>query len=281
MLRESLGSTASPASPTGGRAAMPSLGAPVRPVLGLLATMLLLVAGTSPALAQTPPACSPGQPQFVQSFADLKQRVGARMGDPLECQHTDASSGDTVQHTTMGLVYEHSGSNAATFTNGWEHYALMGDQVVLWRNSSVNPPQPTTDQAAYVQQTFPLRSRLDQLDEQLISIEQQGRAGTLDDVDQSQLGGMIDDLTTVGDQLANTPTPSDLMPYAQRWVQVQQGDLAAATALVQARLTQVPDERETNLADAATQIQARNEAREAATLALSQVLPVTYTPVTG
>jgi hypothetical protein len=44
-------------------------------------------------------------------------------------------------------------------------------------------------------------------------------------------------------------------------------------------LTADPAERATNLADATTQIQARNEAREAATFALSQVLPVTFTPV--
>lgn len=263
MLRESLASSA-----------------PLLRVVGLLAS-LLLVAGAPPALAQVPPAtCSPGHEQFLREFAGLDQHIGERMGQPVDCQHTDPSSGDTIQHTTTGLAYEHSGSSVAMFTNGWEHYALMGDQVVLWRNPSVNPPEPTADEAAYVQETLPLRSRLDQLDEQLIDIEQQGRAGTLDDVDQTQLGGMIDDLTTVGDQLANTPTPSDLMPYAQRWVQVDQGDLAAATALVQARLTQVPDERAANLADAATQIQARNQAREAATFALSQVLPVTYTPVT-
>jgi hypothetical protein len=244
------------------------------------AVLLLAVAAAPPALAQTPPACPAGQPQFLQSFAGLEERLGVRMGNPVECPHTDASSGDTLQHTTTGLAYEHAGSSVAMFTNGWEHYALMGDQVVLWRNASVNPPQATADQAAYIQQTLPLRSRLDQLDEQLIDIEQQGRAGTLDDADQSQLGGMIGDLTTVGDQLTKTPTPSDLMPYAQRWDQVQQGDLAAATALVQASLTQVPDERATNLADAATQIQARNQAREAATFALSQVLPVTFTPTT-
>ena len=84
----------------------------------------------------------------------------------------------------------------------------------------------------------------------------------------------------MGDQFTSTPTPTELAPYAQRWVQVQQGDLAAATALVQARLTQVPDERTVNLADAATQLQARDEAREAASFALSQVLPVTFTPIT-
>ena len=85
-----------------------------------------------------------------------------------------------------------------------------------------------------------MRSRLDQLDERLNEILQQARAGALDDVDQTVLGSAIEELTSVGEQLSDTPTPAELAPYAQRWVQVQQGDLAAATALVQARLTQGP-----------------------------------------
>jgi hypothetical protein len=248
--------------------------------IALSGGLLLIGAGASPAWAQPAATnCPPGQaPQFVSGFAALKLRLGTRMGDPMDCQHTDAN-GDTVQHTTTGLAYDPNGTGgAAAFTNGWEHYALKDDQVVLWRNASVNPPQPTADQAAYVQQTLPLRTRLDQLDQRLVGILQQARAGALDDVGQSVLGSTIEDLTSLGDELSSTPTPPDLVPYAQRWVQAQQGDLAAATALVQARLTQVPDERAANLADAATQLQARDEAREAASFALSQVLPVTYTP---
>jgi hypothetical protein len=251
--------------------------------VSLLGALVLITTSASPAWAQpAATACPPGQtPQFVSGFAALKLRLGTRMGEPMDCQHSDPSTGDMVQHTTTGLAYDRSGnSGAAAFTNGWEHYALMDDQVVLWRNPSANPPLPTADQAAYVQQTLPLRSRLDQLDEQLAELLQQARGGALDDVDQTVLGSMIEDLASVGEQLSGMPTPPELVPYAQRWVQVQQGDLAAATALVQARLTQVPDERAANLADAATQLQARDEAREAASFALSQVLPVTYTPVT-
>jgi len=251
--------------------------------LSLLGALLLTAAGASPTWAQpATTACPPGQtPQFASGFGALKLRLGTRMGDPMDCQHVDPSSGDMVQHTTTGLAYDPNGTGgAAAFTNGWEHYALMNDQVVLWRNGSVNPPQATSDQADYVQQTLPLRSRLDQLDEQLVDILQQARAGALDDVDQTVLGSTIEDLTSVGEQLSDTPTPAELVPYAQQWVQVQQGDLLAATALVQARLTQVPDERAANLTNAAAQLQARDEAREAASFELSQVVPVTYTPVT-
>lgn len=273
MFREPLRSAAAPLSHAATRVALPLLS-------GGLLTITQLLVGSAPAWAQTAPACAPGQPaQFALGFADLKQRLGARMGDPVECQHQDPGTGDTVQHTSTGLGYVPSGTSVSSFTNGWEHYALMDNQVVLWRNASVSPPQPSAQDAAYIQQTLPLRTRLDQLDEMLGTIEQQGRAGVLDDVDQTDLGTIVSDLTTIGDELTNTATPPDLAPYAQRWVQVQQGDLGAATALVQARLTQVPEERATNLSDAATQIQARKEAREAATFALSQVLPVSFTPL--
>jgi len=248
--------------------------------LALVAAAIVALSGALPVSAQTAPGCPSGQSaQFVLGFAELKQRLGVRMGDPVECQHSDPSSGDTLQRTSTGLAYARAGSNVASFTNGWEHYALANDQVLLWRNASPNPPQATADQAAYLQQTLALRTQLDQIDEQLIAIERQGRAGDLDSVDQSDLGTAVNALTSIGDQLMSTPTPTGLAPYAQQWVQVQQGDLAAATALIQARVTQVPDERALNLADAATQIQARNEAREASTLTLSQLLAVTFTPV--
>ncbi len=279
MVRLSRGSGEAPRAPAVAWVA----GAGAR---GLVAAALLTLGGALPVFAQTSAqtasACAAGQvPQFVLGFADLKQRLGTRMGDPVDCQHTDPSTGDTLQHTSTGLAYDRAGSAAASFTNGWEHYALLNDQVLLWRNTAASPPQATTDQVAYMQQTLALRTQLDQINEQLIAIERQGRVGELDNVDQTDLGTAVNELTSIGDQLTSTPTPADLMPYAQQWVEIQQGDLAAATALIQARVTQVPDERALNLADAATQIQVRNEAREASTLTLSQLLPVTYTPVTS
>jgi hypothetical protein len=238
-----------------------------------------LVATPAPALAQAAPFCPPGQAaQFGASFAELKLRLGARMGDPLECQHTDPDSGGTLQHTTSGLAYDRSGASEPAFTNGWEHYALMGNDVLLWRNEAIDPPATTPEEATYLQATFGLRSRVDQIDQELTSIEQQGRAGALDNVDLSQLGPLVDELTNLRSQFADMPSPSTLTPYAQLWLEVQDADLAAAAALVEARLTEDPGERATNLDAAATQLQARDQAREAATFAISQVLPVVFNP---
>jgi hypothetical protein len=238
-----------------------------------------LVATPAKALAQAAPFCPPGQvPQFGPGFDELKLRLGARMGDPLECEHTDPESGGTLQHTSSGLAYDRAGASEPSFTNGWEHYALMGDDVLLWRNEAIDPPAMSPEQTAYLQATFGLRSRVDQIDQELTSIEQQGRAGTLDNVDLSDLGPLVDELTNLRSQFADTLTPSTLTAYAQLWIQVQDADLAAAAALVEARLTQDPAERMTNLDAAATQLQARDQAREAATFAISQVLPVVFNP---
>jgi hypothetical protein len=230
-------------------------------------------------LAQSAPFCPAGQPaQFVLGLGQLKQRLGARMGDPVECQHSDPAGGDLLQHTTTGLAYVRSSTGAPTFANGWEHYALTGDQLVLWRNSAVDPPAATPEQAAFTQDTFDLRGRVDQLGQRLTAIEQQGRAGALDDVDLTELGGIVDELTGLRDQFTGTTSPPSLTAYAQRWEQVQDADLAAAAALVQARLTADPAERLANLDEARTQLTARDQDREAATFAFSQVLPITVSP---
>jgi hypothetical protein len=88
----------------------------------------------------------------------------------------------------------------------------------------------------------------------------------------------VDELTNLRSQFADTLAPSTLTAYDQLWIEVQDADLAAAAALVEARLTEDPAERMTNLDAAATQLQARDQAREAATFAISQVLPVVFNP---
>jgi hypothetical protein len=269
-----------PTTRRGGRpTASASMGRAAGRCILLVASLPWLVATPAPALAQAAPFCPPGQvAQFGPAFAELKLRLGARMGDPVECQHPDPDGGGTLQHTTSGLAYDRSGANQPSFTNGWEHYALVGNDVMLWRNEAIDPPVMTPEETAYLQATFGLRSRVDQIDQELTSIEQQGRAGALDNVDLSELGPLVDELTNLRSQFADTPTPSTLTPYAQLWIQVQDADIAAAAALVEARLTQDPAERTTNLDAAATQLQVRDQSREAGTFAISQVLPVVFTP---
>jgi hypothetical protein len=87
------------------------------------------------------PYCQPGQtPRFVFGLAELHRRLGDTMGDPVECEHVDAASGDTHQHTTRGLAYYRQSTNTPSFTTGSEHWALTDHGLAHWQGESVDPP---------------------------------------------------------------------------------------------------------------------------------------------
>ena len=73
-------------------------------------------------------------------FAQLKQRLGATMGDALECEHTDPSTGDTVQRTTTGLAIYRPTEGLPTFTDGWHHWALTEHGVIRWESMELDAP---------------------------------------------------------------------------------------------------------------------------------------------
>lgn len=103
------------------------------------AVVIALLAAPNVALAA--PYCAPGQePVYVFGFKALHDRLGERMGDPLECEHTEASTGDAHQQTTTGLAFYRKSTNTPTFTNGWDHWALTGSGLVYWTGSSIDPP---------------------------------------------------------------------------------------------------------------------------------------------
>jgi hypothetical protein len=241
--------------------------------VGVLATTPTAVA------AQATNFCPPGQsPQFALGFAALKAQLGASMGNPVECEHPDPDGGGTVQHTTTGLAYYRTATNIAVFTNGWEHYALLNGLLSVWRNQDVNPPQPNADQTTYVDATVPLRARVDQLDQQLTMLYQLANAGGLDQLDYQQLGAILDELTNLRDQFAARPVPPALAAFAARWAAAQDADMAAAQALLGARLSTDPTEQASLLQAVGTQLQLRDQQREASTFAFSQVLPIAISP---
>lgn len=114
----------------------------MRGLLGVIAVVVLLLAAPVPlASAQSAPFCGPGQaPQFRLGFADLKARVGAPMGDPVECEHADGTTGDTLQETTRGLSFWRRSTNTPTFTDGNRHWALTPAGLLYWEGSSIDPP---------------------------------------------------------------------------------------------------------------------------------------------
>jgi hypothetical protein len=111
-----------------------------RVVLPLLIAIFLL-SGPPMASAQGRAFCRPGEsPQFRFGFAALKEQVGPAMGEPIECEHANASNGDTLQQTTAGLAFYRKATNTPTFTDGFRHWGLTGSGLAYWEGSSVDPP---------------------------------------------------------------------------------------------------------------------------------------------
>ncbi|HEX8969548.1 MAG TPA: hypothetical protein VF937_16815 [Chloroflexota bacterium] len=96
-----------------------------------------------PGLAATPGPlgdCDPHRPTFLYGFAALKARLGDKMGDPLECEHSIHVSGDTRQLTTTGYAYYRKFPNEPAFTNGYDHWALTQTGLVYWAGDVIDPP---------------------------------------------------------------------------------------------------------------------------------------------
>jgi hypothetical protein len=85
-------------------------------------------------------ACHAAEPRFVGGLAALKATLGAAMGDPVECERTANDQGDTHQKTTTGLAYYRRHLNVASFTSGWDHWAMTHRGLVHWAGHEVDPP---------------------------------------------------------------------------------------------------------------------------------------------
>ena len=106
----------------------------------LFAVMFTLLYLSGPAAAQAP-FCEEGQaPQFVAGFLALAEQLGDQMGSPVECEHPEAATGDTLQQTSTGLAFYRQSTNTPTFTNGSDHWALTPDGLVSWTGESIDPP---------------------------------------------------------------------------------------------------------------------------------------------
>lgn len=109
-------------------------------LLAALVVVAALLIGSAPA-ASAAPYCQSGQtPQFVFGFKTLSENLGDRMGQPIECEHTQASTGDVQQQTTKGLAFWRKATNTPTFTNGYEHWALDSIGMLYWTGDSIDPP---------------------------------------------------------------------------------------------------------------------------------------------
>jgi hypothetical protein len=109
-------------------------------------TLQPLVVSAQRALTTQDGLCNPSRPVFLRGMASLKAALGARMGDALECERVVDAAGNTQQRTSAGLAYYRRGSNAACFTTGSDHWALVLDrELVFWTGDVVDPPANASD----------------------------------------------------------------------------------------------------------------------------------------
>jgi hypothetical protein len=245
----------------------------VAPLLALVWMQALVV---EPTEAQAGgPFCQPGQtPTFVYGIAELQGRLGPTMGVPTECEHVDPTSGDTLQRTTTGLAYHRPSLNMSMFTDGSTHWALADGTVVLWRNESVTPPQPTDAEVAYLQRTAALRSRAAALQRSLTGVRQQAERGQLDSIDLASLESLVGDLKATRDAFAVVQAPARLGRYHGMMVVSLNTGMGAAEMLAQARQIESPELRASFLSSATKHRLESERLQLAATDAYSRALPV-------
>jgi len=87
------------------------------------------------------PWCPVGEvPAFHFGFSSLAQSLGNEMGAPLECEHGDDSSENTLQATTTGIAVYYWCTNTPSFTRGQDHWVLTPQGVEHWTGDA-NPPR--------------------------------------------------------------------------------------------------------------------------------------------
>jgi len=108
----------------------------------VLAFLGIALGWPSTAAAQSAPYCAPDvTPEFRLGFATLHSHLGHTMGVPMECQHTASDSSDIVQQSSTGLAYFRTRTNAPSFTDGWNHWALTADGLMHWQGETADPPR--------------------------------------------------------------------------------------------------------------------------------------------
>lgn len=225
--------------------------------------------------AQTAPFCPPGQPPvFVLGFADLKLRLGVLMGEPVECEHWDPQTGDTLQRTTTGLAYFRAQTGAVTFTNGSEHWALLGNQLLYWQTGSVDPPLPTAAERAYLDAAAPLLSQFDNVLADLNAYALPASAGTAIKVEFSEAGALLDQIVALRTEHALAEPSARLATYDDLLDQMYAASQAAGEALLRAELADSAALTSVLLDEFVSWARQANELRYAASAAYASILAV-------
>ncbi len=80
--------------------------------------LLRLAAAVAISMAVVSPASSEVQPHFVLGFETLHDLIPSIVGDPIENQHSNPTTGDALQKTSNGLLVWRKADNFTAFTDG-------------------------------------------------------------------------------------------------------------------------------------------------------------------
>ena len=116
------------------------LGLAMLALLGVTAVGLSRSQFWKPDLQPHAPWCHVGEgPTYHFGFAALSEALGPTMGDPIECEHGDESTVNTLQKTTTGLAFYYGCTNAPTFSRGDEHWMLTPEGMDHWTGDATPP----------------------------------------------------------------------------------------------------------------------------------------------
>ena len=82
-------------------------------------------------------------PTFQFGFADLDAALGGKMGEPIECEHTDPLTGATTQRTSTGVASYAKDTNALSFIAGDQHWSLTDKGLQSWTGEAGAVVAPT------------------------------------------------------------------------------------------------------------------------------------------
>ncbi|HEY3061936.1 MAG TPA: polysaccharide deacetylase family protein, partial [Chloroflexota bacterium] len=78
-------------------------------------------------------------PELGVALDSLRARLGAAIGDPLECGQRLPGLDESIQRTTTGAVFLNQATGEAEFTDGFRRWISGPDGVRFWRSPDAVP----------------------------------------------------------------------------------------------------------------------------------------------
>jgi peptidoglycan/xylan/chitin deacetylase (PgdA/CDA1 family) len=106
----------------------------------LLTLVLVCLVGAGPPFARlSQVAYADCTVEFAPDLANLRMAVGDAMGQPIDCETSINSDGDTIQHTSTGTAWFINAQSDAIFTDGYHRWVLDNAGLLYWSSPDASP----------------------------------------------------------------------------------------------------------------------------------------------